>query len=392
MDPRHPNHLVGVWQQDRWSNDGARGIVAGVSFNGGRTWRTVVIPGLTLVSGGSYQRTSDPWVAFAPNGTVYVTSVPFNQEEQGGQSAVSVNKSTDGGLSWSNPVLLIQDPSPLIQTDKDSITTDPRRSRFAYAVWEQLEIPPALVGFRGPAQFARTTNGGRTWEPARTIYDPGPNALTINHQILVTPGGTLLDFFTEFRATFGPSGVSSTTSTLSLMRSTDRGQTWNAPLQVTPMLGVPVTDPDNGQPVRTASTPEGVPAEFASVAIDPDNGHLYAVWQDARFSGGQYDSVAFSMSSDGGLTWSTPIAINKTPTNILPADQQAFNPTIRVAADGTLAVSYYDFRNNTPAPGALTDAWIVFCHPTTPTGATNPAQWGHEVRLTTTSFNLEQRR
>jgi hypothetical protein len=35
VDPTNPDHLVGVWQQDRWSNGGARGIVAGVSFDGG---------------------------------------------------------------------------------------------------------------------------------------------------------------------------------------------------------------------------------------------------------------------------------------------------------------------------------------------------------------------
>jgi hypothetical protein len=48
-------------------------------------------------------------------------------------------------------------------------------------------------------------------------------------------------------------------------------------------------------------------------------------------------------------------------------------------------VSYYDFRNNTPAAGALTDYWLAYA----PAAATNPNAWG-EVRLTNTSFNLEQ--
>src|SRR5215470_4425607 len=30
-DPAHPARLVGVWQQDRFSNGGARGLVAGYS-------------------------------------------------------------------------------------------------------------------------------------------------------------------------------------------------------------------------------------------------------------------------------------------------------------------------------------------------------------------------
>ncbi len=62
-------------------------------------------------------------------------------------------------------------------------------------------------------------------------------------------------------------------------------------------------------------------------------------------------------------------------------------PVLRVVA-GTVAVTYYDFRNNTPAPGLPTDYWMVFGQ----SGAdlTNPANWGAEQRLTNTSFDMEQ--
>jgi len=33
-----------------------------------------------------------------------------------------------------------------------------------------------------------------------------------------------------------------------------------------------------------------------------------------------------------------------------------------VASDGTVAVTYYDFRSNTPDPGLLTDYWLIHCH------------------------------
>ena len=35
VNPTDEDNLVGMWQADRWSNGGARGHVAGVSFNGG---------------------------------------------------------------------------------------------------------------------------------------------------------------------------------------------------------------------------------------------------------------------------------------------------------------------------------------------------------------------
>lgn len=38
VDPTDPSHLVGAWQQDRWSNGGAHGLVAGYSTDGGASW------------------------------------------------------------------------------------------------------------------------------------------------------------------------------------------------------------------------------------------------------------------------------------------------------------------------------------------------------------------
>ena len=32
-DPLNSNHLIGVWQQDRWSTGAATGIITGVSFD-----------------------------------------------------------------------------------------------------------------------------------------------------------------------------------------------------------------------------------------------------------------------------------------------------------------------------------------------------------------------
>src|SRR5690349_16952066 len=52
VDPNDPQHLVGSWQQDRWSNGGASGLVAGVSFDGGRSWLQS-IPPFSVCSGGA---------------------------------------------------------------------------------------------------------------------------------------------------------------------------------------------------------------------------------------------------------------------------------------------------------------------------------------------------
>src|SRR5919198_4038536 len=59
VNPTDQGNIVAAWQQDRWSTGGAGGHVVGVSHNGGRSWHSVVVPGLSVCSGGPYARTSD---------------------------------------------------------------------------------------------------------------------------------------------------------------------------------------------------------------------------------------------------------------------------------------------------------------------------------------------
>jgi hypothetical protein len=57
--------------------------------------------------------------------------------------------------------------------------------------------------------------------------------------------------------------------------------------------------------------------------------------------------------------------------NLTTNGAAAFTPSVHVAADGTVAVTYYDFRNNTPAAGVPTDYWLAHCH----ADCTNTANW-----------------
>ena len=381
VDPTDPNHLVGAFQQDRWSNGANRGLTAGVSFDGGRHWREVVIPGLTLCSGGTFHRAGDPWVSFAPNGDLYESAVLVDKGASGfnARNAIVASKSTDGGMSWTAPVTIdLQFPAEtgLQGVDFSRITADPTDPRIAYIVWRRQVQPPGSDQPRWMVMFSRTTTGGRTWEPGRILYDAGPGPFLTGVPLVVQPDGTLIDFLTVTNP--------GADSEFGLLRSFNRGETWTPQaIPIATQQPVPVTDPDNGQPVTTA-----IPLD--EVADDPSNGNLYAVWEDGRFNGRQHDAIVFSMSTDGGLTWSEPIQINQTPTDIDPGDQQAFLPAIQVAQNGTVGVTYYDFRFNDPEPGLATDYWFVHAHPGDPGGLTNPANWAHEVRLTNRSFDLER--
>ncbi|HEX6010612.1 MAG TPA: sialidase family protein, partial [Geminicoccaceae bacterium] len=421
-NPTDPRNLIAGWQQDRWSNGGARGNVTAFSKDGGRTWTRVLVPGTSLCSGGLFARNSDPWVSVSPNGTAYFMTLAFQPDRSDGgfgANAMLVNRSTDGGASWGPPVTLIQDTNGQVLNDKNSLTADPTNPSFAYAVWDRLRdftLPEAqqagiaalaaatkpaimdgvaiarewvrrqkaeaaatgaaqaapaqlVVEFEGPATFTRTTDGGASWGPPEIIYDPGPNAQTIGNLVAVPPNGNVIDFFVDIP----PNGV----LRLALLRSFDKGANFESTPTYIENVSFSLTGtitPDLQEPVRDA-------AILFDVAVDRDSGALYIVWQDTRFRG--VDEVAFSRSLDNGQSWSTPVRINRTPASGNLLRQQAFVPSIEVAANGKLVVTYYDFRNDR-GEGELTDHWAVFCS----ADRTRRASWGEELRLTRRSFDM----
>lgn len=404
INPDDSDNIVAFYQQDRWSNGGARGNVAAVSFDGGESWQFVLVAGITDCTGGSWERASDPWISFSPDGTLHQMSLVFdidpspNRPGGFGRNGMAVSKSVDGGVTWSNPIMLIEDDNPQILNDKNSITADPTDSDYVYAVWDRLKISGAEtihpenvmpgrgfafgVGlvFKGPIYFARSTDGGNSWERARKIYEPGALDQTIGNQIVVLPDGTLIDFFTELKnVENSDQGGPGFRYNIAFLRSNDKGDTWQPrgrAIQATRIITTfGAVTPNVETPIRDASL-------LFDVAVDPFNGNLYMVWQDSRFN--NIEQVAFSMSTDGGYTWTVPLKINKTPDNANVLREQAILPSVAVTGGGIVGVTYYDFRND-DATGEMADHWLVYCS----TSCSDIANWT-ETRLTDTSFDYSK--
>jgi hypothetical protein len=394
-NPHLAGNIVGVWQQDRWNNGGAHGLVAGFSFDGGATWGETTLPFsvcapnaiLDPFTGAPYDRASDPWVSIGPDGTAYAVGLLATNNTISGNNdtGVATVTSSDGGKTWGNQSLIKSDKgtSPVFEfthffNDKESITADPIHAGTAYVVWDRLKAPShspdaalRAHAFRGPSWFSKTTDGGKTWTGTRAIFDPGQNSQTIGNVVVVDPRtGVLYDFFELFQTTgspkFLPRGLS-----VSFISSSDGGSTWSEPTVVSAQQ-TPNDFATDGTLLRTGA---GLP----SVAIDASTGQLYVVWEDARFTGGAVDQDVLSTSTDGGVTWSAPTVVSKTPSST-----PAFTTTVAVNSAGTVAVTYYDMRNpDGITTGLPTDYWLV-------TSTNHGASFDNEVRITSTSFDMSQ--
>ncbi len=386
VDPTDASHMVAFWQQDRWSDGGAHGLVAGVTHDGGTSW-TTSFPAFSRCAGagpgdpGYFERSSDPWVSFSPNGVLY--SIAISTDFSTARNAVLVSRSTTGGASWETPNTLKFDraradvPLGTNFNDKESLTADPGDSSFAYAVWDRLVFPNERASaaavehtfaFRGPTWFSRTTNGGASWETARPIYDPGQQNQTISNQIVVRPDGGLVDGFVLIKQS--QSDQKSRGFSVRIIRSPDNGETWSTPIKVAPFHAVGVTDPEpvhcrpflSTNPLCTLVRTGDIVPDFAVDRTGgANNGNLYAVWQDHDSSPFGDDSIMFSSSTNGGTSWSAPVKVNDTPAGAY--NTQAFTAAVDVRGDGDVAVTYYDMRDDAQGDGTLdTDYWIAHSH------------------------------
>ena len=380
-NPKDGGNLVAVWQQDRWSNGGAQGNLTGVSFDRGRSWSRPTPPpfsrcaGGNAANGGDYDRASDPWVSFGGDGSAHQIALSVSADQT--ISAILVSSSRDGGRTWGRITTLQRDTSAALFNDKESITADPRDGRFVYAVWDRLQIQnPANPAspFSGDTLFARSTDGGRSWEPTRPILDfpDNSNIQTLGNQIVVLSDGTLVNVFDLIDR-----GV----PLAAVQRSTDRGVTWSAPIIVDVMFssatqGQGVVDPFDLHAVRTGDL---LPEAAADPRRRSDDVHI--VWQDIRFTLASplpifNDQIVIASSRDGGLTWSDPKRISSNKLT------QAFTGSVDVDDRGNVGVTYYDFTADDPSGGPLaTDYWFT-------SSRDGGATFSPRRRLTDRSFDM----
>ena len=282
--------LVAAFQTGRIAPGGATAIGWATSTDGGVTWAQGFLPGLTTGNGGGpYSAASDPAVAYdAKHGVWMIASLPV--ANSGETPAVVVNRSTDGGLTWNDPVNVTPN---VASSDKNWIVCDSYSSSpfygNCYVEWDNPAAGDRIL-------MSTSSDGGVTWGPATATAN---NATGIGGQPLVQPNGTVVVPF-EGRA-------------MQAFSSTNGGTSWSAPATIAKIQA----HLDAGG-IRSGPLP--------SAAVD-GAGNVWVVWEDCRFrSSCSTNDLVYSTSSDG-THWS---AVTRVPIDATTSVVDHFIPGIGI--------------------------------------------------------------
>jgi hypothetical protein len=332
-DPGDPRQLVASWLEN------AAGTVVAVSHDGGATWSRSALPGLLTCAGGRYAHTSDPWVSIGRDGIIYVAGLASQSATSTGTARdVVVSVSRDHGTSWDAPVVVESGIAPPLQPDKDAILADPRRPATAYAVWADYRVLSGVEPSIDQVMFARTIDAGRTWSTPAAIYSGNDEAQ--QNQLLLTAGGVLLDVFAEAPSLPGTPHPPPLPVKIRLVRSTDQGKTWSAPVDAASFTYTNAVDPGSGGQLRFSG--QDISAASAGNAV-------YVAWFEDH---ADFSTILVARSEDAGVHW-------RAPQRVVREKAEAFLPTLAVAGDATVGLLWYDFRHFKPGSPTLdTDVWF----------------------------------
>jgi len=329
INPADPNNVV-VASMAAGPPGGPRITnYAYVTKDGGESWSTVLHPNPQSRTQG------DDAVTFDAAGRAYHSYISFDGirvvRPQKAWNGIFVTSSDDGGLTWGDPVPVVDHPDTVEPfEDKPWLVTDnapdsPHLGNL-YLAWSRFDV----YGSDNPNDsthilFSRSTDGGETFSAPVRISDAGGDAVDSDDTVegavpAVGPNGEV------YLAWAGPRGIV-------FDRSQDGGVTFGED-QV-------VTDNPGGWdiPVSGMVRHNGMPVTGVDLSGGAHGGSIYVNWIDERNG----DTDVFVMASrDGGESWGAPVRVNDDPLG--NGRDQLFTWMSVDPWDGSLNVVFLDRR------------------------------------------------
>jgi len=291
--------IVSAIQSGRFTTGGASNTGWATSTNGGGSWTNGFLPGITKIDNPAnpYDRVSDPTVAYDASHTTWMIA-GLALKTSGSSvlgAAVIVSRSTNGGTTWSNPVV-VHAATGSENLDKDWMVCDTTSTStyygHCYVEWDNN-------GGGNVIHMSTSTNGGSTWSSQQSTAN---NATGIGGQPLVQPNGTVIV----------PIDNANETSVLSFT-STNGGTSWSSTKSV-----ASIRSHTEAGGLRSGPLP--------SAEID-GAGKVFVVWEDCRFETSCKANDIVMSTSTNGTTWS---AVTRIPMDAVGSGVDHFIPGLAV--------------------------------------------------------------
>ena len=296
----------------------------------------------------SWTNNTDPNVEFDTKGRAYQATLPFNMwwgNFFNPDAAVGVVYSDDLGRTWvkgnggrflhhvanqsSKTLGSVEDKQWIAVNHFPGTPTQDH----VFVAWTVFN------GFTSVIEYAISRDRGSTFSAPRKLTVPADQSGPSNTYVYPSydAAGNLYIAFSSFPA------CCSAPAAIYVTRSRDGGDTWSPFVQVVGGLQTVSSLPNT-------TFRDGILEHFAASATYP--GHVYLVYE--AWDGTQMD-VKLAQSTDGGITWSTPIKVNdNTDAAGQPTDQ--FQPQVAAGPGGAVAVNFYDRRLACPSDPSVLPA------------------------------------
>jgi hypothetical protein len=310
IDPTNPLNLAA----------GANTAYYYFSLNGGHNW----IQGELTSSLGVW---GDPCVTFDALGNLYFAHLSWPKQAPGDWvDRIVVQKSTNGGVTWSDGVGVGHNPPK--DEDKEWLTPDMTGSVYnnnLYMAWTEFDA----VYSSDPSDstrilFSYSTDQSANWVAPIRVSDMGGNCLdgdsTVEGAVpAVGPNGEV------YLAWAGHGNIY-------FDKSLDGGVTWGSDIVIAQQAAGWAFD------VPGIYYCNGLPVTLCDASNSPYRGNIYVVYSDQPTT--DDTDVLFVMSGDGGATWTAPRAIVAES-----GPHHQFFPWAAIdPSSGYLYVDYYDRR------------------------------------------------
>jgi hypothetical protein len=302
-----------------------------LSSDGGSTWTRTC----GAIATGSPGGDGDPVVAWDTNNTAYRGGI--DSTSNGGLEVV-VDSSTNGGSSWSTPVIAVPPFFTGGAADKPwmEIDTSAASSRLGNVYVSVTQFDSSN---NSDITVSTSKDHGATWKTVSVGAFQNYPVVNQFSDLSIGSDGTVYVSWMRCTANGSTSDCGGTVATMLMSKSTNGGKTWS-PITT---IGTANLAPDScgafyGCLPNTAERVSDIPVS----AIDNSNkSHAGALYVTDYTFVNSHMTVQVTASADGGTTWSPPV-------NVAPKHEthDQFFPWVNVSGKGLVGVTWMDRRND----------------------------------------------